>query len=178
MPYTRILRLVEQMTIGRAIVKAMIFAGIVSTILFWRMENTTLFWMAVTCVALVFVTFWLLLGYAKRGYDSRLQQLRHDLLLQRTLEKRLAGEDSVDPIERDDVDVLIARIHRNTLDEFPIPAWAILCRDEINEYKQLYQSSPGVDPQSQPMWLILLNNLFLLACPVLLAVAIVLHFKG
>lgn len=163
------------MTIGRAIVKAMTVAGIVSAILFWRMENTTLFWAAVTCVALVFVTFWLLLVHAKRGYDSRLQQLRDDLLLQRTLEK---PDDSADPIERDDVDVLIAHIHRKTLDEFPIPAWAILCRDEIMEYKQLYESSPGVDPQSQPMWLILLNNLFLLACPILLAVAIVLHFKG
>ncbi|MBL7186591.1 MAG: hypothetical protein ISS70_09715 [Phycisphaerae bacterium] len=134
--------------------------------------------MAASCLALVFLTFWLLLIYAKRGYAGRLNQLRKNLLRMRTIEKRAGGDDSVDPIERDDVDVLIAHIHRKTLDEFPVPAWAILCLREIEEYQELYESSPGVDPQSQPTWLVLLNILFLLACLILLVMALAMHFTS
>ena len=138
----------------------------------------SLLWVAASCLALVFLTFWLLLIYAKRGYAGRLNQLRKNLLRMRTIEKRAGGDDSVDPIERDDVDVLIAHIHRKTLDEFPVPAWAILCLREIEEYQELYESSPGVDPQSQPTWLVLLNILFLLACLILLVMALAMHFTS
>ena len=162
--------------VGRTIVKAMIVAGVASAILFWKSRNTTFFWVAIGCLALVFITFWLLLIYAKHGYKDRLNKLRESLLSWRTLEKRVGGEYSVDPIEKDDVDVLIARIHRRTLDK--VPAWAICCFGEINEYQKLYESSPGVDPQSQPTWLLLLNNLFLLACPILLVAAIVIDLKS
>lgn len=164
------------MVVGRTVVKSLIVAGMASAVLFWRVQNTALFGAAVVCVVLVFFTFWLLLVCAKHGYDTRLQRLRHNLLRQRTIEKRLNGDSSADAIERDDVDVLIAHVHRKTLDEYPIPPWAILCRDEINEYRQLYESSPGVDPESQPMWLILVNNLLLLACPILFVIAVLLHF--
>jgi len=164
--------------LARAIVKAIIVAGVVSAILFWKMRNTTLFWVAVSCLAMVFINFWLLLMYAKRGYDGRLRQLRKNLLRMRTIEKRAGGDDSVDPIERDDVDVLIAHIHRTTFDKFPVPAWAMLCLGEIEEYQKLYESSPGVDPQLQPTWLVFLNNVFLLACVILLVIAVVIHFTS
>jgi len=62
--------------IARVLFKAMIVAGIISAILFWIMRNITLFWIALTCLALVLITFWLLLMYAKQGYNSRLNQLR------------------------------------------------------------------------------------------------------
>lgn len=164
--------------LGRVIVKALIIAGVVSAVLFWKMRNTTLFWASVGCLAMVFFTSWLLLIYAKRGYYNRLNRLRQNLLSQRTLEKRIGGDDSVNPIEKDDVDVLTARIRRKTLDEFPIPAWAILCLREIEEYQKLYESSPGADPQSQPTWLVFLNDLFLLACIILLVMAVVIYFTS
>lgn len=164
--------------IARVIFKVMIVAGIVSAILFWNMQNTTLFWVAVTCLALVIITFWSLLMFAKHGYNSRLSQLRQNLIRMRTIEKRAGGDYSVDAIEKDDVDVLIAHIHRKTFDEFPVPDWAILCLNKIEEYQNLYETSPSVDPQSQPVWLLLLNNLFLLACLILLVVAVVLQLKS
>ena len=167
-----------RLKLGRAIIKTIIIAGVVSAILFWKMRNTTLFWMAVSCLAMVFINFWLLLMYAKRGYDGRLSQLRENLLRMRSIEKRAGGDYSVDSIERDDVDVLIAHIHRKTFDEFPVPGWAVLCLNEIEEYQKLYESSPGVDPQSQPTWLVLLNNIFLLACVILLVIAVVIHFTS
>ena len=163
--------------IGRAIVKVIIVAGIVSAILFWSIQNSTLFWIAIGCLAGLFITFWLLLICAKRGYNNRLNKLRENLLRMRTIEKRSNGDYSVDPIEKDDVDVLIARIHRKTFDDFPVPSWAILCLNEIEEYQILYESSPGVDPQSQPTWLLLLNNLLLFACLILLVASVIMYFQ-
>ena len=156
---------------------AVFVTGILAAVVFFSLDNNILFWLSVGVVTALYVTWWLSLLYAKRGFARRVSDLRASLLYSRTLEKRLNGNHSADPIEKDDVDVLIARLLLGTLDK--IPGWAITNVYQINDLKSLVQAnSDQVDPDAQPTWLCLIGTLLLIGCPILLVLALIIKIAG
>lgn len=159
--------------IGRAVSGT----GILAAVVFFSLNHSILFWLSVGVVTALYVAWWLSLLYARRGFARRVSDLRASLLYSRTLEKRLNGDHSADPVEKDDVDVLIARLLRGTLDD--IPGWAITDVYQINDLKSLIQAnSDQVDPDAQPTWLCLIVTLLLIGCPILLALALIMRIAG
>ena len=151
--------------------------GIVAAVIFLSLDRTILFCISVCVVALLYFTWWLLLFYARSGFSRRVSALRTSLLYSRTLEKKLEGKDSVDPIEKDDVDVLIARVLRQTTED--IPSWAVTDIDQINDLKNLVkENSDQLDPDAQPTWLCLISTLLLIGCPILFVLALIMRIGG
>lgn len=151
--------------------------GVVATVIFLSRGYSILFWISVSVVALLYITWWLLLCYARRGFSRRVSDLRTSLLNSRTLEKRLKGNHSIDPMEKDEVDVLIARLLRGTMED--IPGWAITEVYQINDLKGLVQeNSDQVDPDAQPTWLFIISILLFIGCPILLLLALIMSIAG
>jgi hypothetical protein len=147
-------------------------AGIAASGVFLANGRMVYFWVSVGIVVSHYAVAWLCLLHAKQGFARRVSQLRNDLLHSRTLGKRLAGDNSVSAIEADDVDLLIARLCSGVMDE--IPSWALTDIGRIDEVKCLLEAYPDrVDPDAQPTWLCLTGTVLLLACPVLLVIALV-----
>jgi hypothetical protein len=159
--------------------RIMLGAGILAALLSFSMDCHLLFWLSVAVVAGYYLTSWFLLCCARRGFAKRLTGLREALLYSRTLEKRLQNNHSVDVIERDDVDVLIAKVLRGWTAPKDIPGWAICDIHQINELQGLCQGDTrGLDPDAQPTWLCVVGTLFLVGCPVLFVLAFVRKVAG
>lgn len=162
---------VQKMSTGW-IGRIMLGAGILATFVFFILNCKILFWFSVGIVAAAYVTSWLSCRCAKHGFTRRVVDLREKLLYSRTLEKKLQGDTSISPIEKDDVEVLIAKIFRGTLDD--IPNWAICDIRQVNELKGLYQENQNcLDPDAQPTWLCLIGTILLIGCPILLVIALI-----
>ena len=152
--------------------RIMLGAGVLATLVFFILNCKILFWFSMGIVAAAYFTSWLLCCCARHGFTKRVIDLKEKLLYSRTLEKKLQGDTSISPIEEDDVDVLIAKIFRGTLDE--IPSWAICDIRQVNELKGLYQKYPDrLDPNAQPTWLCLIGTILLIGCPILLVIALI-----
>ena len=148
------------------------FSGVIASVIFFSLGRDILFWISGCMVVLLYITWVLLLFYAKHGFSERISDLRNSLLNSRTLEKRIKGNNSIDLIEQDDVDVLISGLLRETMEE--IPSWAVTEIYQINDLKKLVQdSSDRVDPDAQPTWLCSVSILFFIGCPILFVLALI-----
>jgi hypothetical protein len=148
--------------------------GILASVVFLSLDHRILFWISLCVVALYYITGQLLLSCARRGFSKRVNALRTNLLHSRTLEKKLKGNNSTEPIEKDDVDVLIAQLLLGTTED--IPSWSITDIDQINDLKTIIQENPDrLDPDAQPTWLCLISTLLFIGCPILLVLALIMR---
>ena len=159
--------------------RIMLGAGILAVLLFGSMGSWLLFCLSAGIAAIAGVTSWLSVWYARHGFAKRVADLRESLLYSRTLEKRLHNDHSVDLIERDDVEVLIAKVLRGRTEPGDLPGWAICDIHQIDEVKGLCQGNlRAIDPDAQPAWLCVVGTLFLAGCPVLLVIACLMKMVG
>jgi hypothetical protein len=146
--------------------------GIFAALIFLSLGSYILFWLSISVISFLYITWWLLLKYSSYGFAKRVNELRASLIYSRTLEKRIEGDLSTDPIEKDDVDVFISQLLLGTMEE--IPSWAITDIDQINDLKTIIQENPDrLDPDAQPTWLCFISTLFFIGCPILLVLALI-----
>jgi len=137
--------------------------GVLGAIILYAKGHPWWFGFSLVCIVSSVAASWWLAAAARKRYALRIARLRGRLLYSRTLEKRLEGNSAVDPIEKDDVDVLVGRILRRTLDT--VPSWAICDIREINDVRAMVESCPnGLDPDAQALWLTIVYAVVLLGC--------------
>jgi hypothetical protein len=152
--------------------RIMLGAGILAVVLFLRIGSWPLVSISGIAVTGAYVTSRISLACARRGFSKRVADLREALLYSRTLEKRLRKDDSIDPVERDDVEILISQVLCGRLER--IPSWAICDVQLIEDLRHLRQAYPDrCDPDAQPTWLCLIGTSALVGCAILFGVAVV-----
>lgn len=159
--------------------RVVLASGILAILLFLWIGSRLLFWLSLVVVAGHCLCSWSLLQCARRGFARRLVGLRDALLYSRTLEKKLQNDQSVDAIERDDVDILIDKAFRGCIGPKDVPGWALCDIQQITEFQDLCcGETRGLDPDAQPTWLCLVDTPLMVGCPMLLAAALIMKVTG
>lgn len=151
-----------------------IAASIVAAFLLWGTAHQWLFWTALADSVVIYLTFRALLLCAAKGYRERVNQLRDALYRSRTLGLDAPNTAQQEVLARDDVDVLVSRILRGSLEK--LPSWAVTDYPAIQQFAEFLRANPDrLDPDAQPTWLCAVNLIAMLAAFVLLATAAVMR---